>query len=527
MAIRERSIRVLIGTVGGQGGGVLSSWFTKGLLNAGWNAQSIGLLGLSQRAGSVIYYMEAMPEGGPLPVFSAYAVPGDVDVILSQEFLELGRLLQGGFAGPECVVVANTYRYFGTLEKMPGEGGVYPSGLIRQAAERLAKDSFLFHAQDQVTEAGLSHLSSNAMLLGACVASSAFELPAEPFHQAIREAEVGVEDNLRAFDLGYQRMRSGELPRAQFREQPAEDWQALASRRAPELPERLQSGYRDLLEQARGELPSLGKIFAEALYRLVDFQNLRYAEEYLQQVRAMAAAEQQTNPSAEVQQYPVTAPFARHLASWMTYEDGPRVAQLKTRSSRFAEIRAEHRIADGQPFVVEDYLAPDPPQIYGMLPRPLGALVRALGCRLRDDFDQISLPMRIRTNSVRGALTLGLVARLRHLRRSSYRHAEEVQLIERWRRGVERWMQVDPRLGALAAEAGRLVKGYGRVRDQALDDLWLFLDQGLPLLEAGGADDADLLDDGRSALKTIAAEAGKGPAGLALLQARRERSQAA
>ena len=104
----NRSVRALIGTVGGQGGGVLSDWLIRGLLNAGWQAQSIGLLGLSQRAGSVIYYLEASPAGDTPPILSPFAVPGDVDLILAQEFLELGRLLQGGFAAKDCNIVANT-----------------------------------------------------------------------------------------------------------------------------------------------------------------------------------------------------------------------------------------------------------------------------------------------------------------------------------------------------------------------------------------------------------------------------------
>ena len=71
MTQTNRSVRVLIGTVGGQGGGLLCDWFIRGLLHAGWNAQSIGLLGLSQRAGSVIYYVEAAPEAQVTPLFSS------------------------------------------------------------------------------------------------------------------------------------------------------------------------------------------------------------------------------------------------------------------------------------------------------------------------------------------------------------------------------------------------------------------------------------------------------------------------
>ncbi|RLA07749.1 MAG: hypothetical protein DRQ54_05055, partial [Gammaproteobacteria bacterium] len=191
---RNRSIRVLIGTVGGQGGGVLSDWLVRGLLNAGWQPQSIGLLGLSQRAGTVIYYIEANQEGDTPPILSPFAVPGDVDLILAQEFLELGRLLQGGFAAKDFSIIANTYRYLGTLEKMPAEGGIFSSEEIRNAAETLSDNTWLFHAQNMVTEAGLSYLSSNAILMGAVIASPAFGLPAEPFHQAIRDAGSNVED---------------------------------------------------------------------------------------------------------------------------------------------------------------------------------------------------------------------------------------------------------------------------------------------------------------------------------------------
>jgi len=59
-----------------------------------------------------------------------------------------------------------------------------------------------------------------------------------------------------------------------------------------------------------------------------------------------------------------------------------------------------------------------------------------------------------------------------------------------------------------------VVKGYGRVRNLALADLWGFLDQGLPLvadIEAAGGDAAAA---GQAALRLLAREAGSLPACL-------------
>lgn len=505
---KTRGVRVLIGTVGGQGGGVLSDWLVRGLLNAGWQPQSVGLLGLSQRAGTVIYYVEANPEGDKPPILSPFAVPGDVDLILAQEFLELGRLLQGGFAAKNCSIIANTYRYLGTLEKMPAEGGIFSSEEIRNAAESLSDNTWLFHAQNMVTEAGLSYLSSNAILLGAVVASPIFNLPAEPFHQAIRAAESNVGDNIKAFDLGYKMMRDGTLPRALFQESEVKDWQQMADERAAKLPPGKASQYKQLLDAAQQTLPAaLNQVLAEALYQLIDYQHLKYAQSYLDLIAEFADDE------------PLQAVYAQHLALWLTYEDSPRVAQLKTRPERFTGIAKEHGLKPGQKLVVEDYLAPDPQQIYGILPPSLAELVRSVGRRINPEFEKITLEMKIKTSSLHGYYTMALIGWSRRFRLSSWRHQQEMKEINLWQQGIRDWQRQDRELAFLAADAGRLIKGYGRVRDLALADLRLFLTDALPLLQQIKTSGGDALASGKKALATIATEAGKGPAGIAVLQA--------
>jgi indolepyruvate ferredoxin oxidoreductase beta subunit len=181
-------------------------------------------------------------------------------------------------------------------------------------------------------------------------------------------------------------------------------------------------------------------------------------------------------------------------------------------------MQQEHRVRGEDPFWVDDFLAPDPPQLYGMLPVKLGRWVRARGRRWREDFDHIAMPMRVRSNRPWGYFTLSLVSALRHLRRRSLRHHEELALLQRWRDAVLHWLGKDPELACLAAEAGRVVKGYGRVRDKALDDLWCFLDEGLPLLEQIAGAGGNAGEAGEAALKLLAGEAGKGAACLQQLQ---------
>jgi hypothetical protein len=67
------------------------------------------------------------------------------------------------------------------------------------------------------------------------------------------------------------------------------------------------------------------------------------------------------------------AETARHLALWMSYEDTVRVADLKTRRSRFERVAAELRLADGQ-----------------VLGRPVDVLTMPDGALLVSDGDQVA-----------------------------------------------------------------------------------------------------------------------------------------
>src|SRR5207244_1250083 len=125
---------------------------------------------------------------------------------------------------------------------------------------------------------------------------------------------------------------------------------------------------------------ALRPLVGEALTRLIDYQDEKYAALYLERLarfvggdRDPALAEIVARQLAVWMTYEDAIRVAeRQLAVWMTYEDAIRVADLKTRASRFERIRREARVKDGE-VEVTDFLKPDLDEIYGVLPYRLVA----------------------------------------------------------------------------------------------------------------------------------------------------------
>jgi indolepyruvate ferredoxin oxidoreductase beta subunit len=187
------------------------------------------------------------------------------------------------------------------------------------------------------------------------------------------------------------------------------------------------------------------------LPRLVDYQDARYADRYLALLQPFLAGDAE-----------VAAHVARYLALWMTYEDAIRVADLKTRATRFARIQGEAR-TPGAVVEVTDYLKPDLDEIYGILPNVLVAPF-ARWAERRWPHGRPTLAQHVRTTTILGYLRIWLLARLRRLRPVSYRAHHEFAGITRWLEAVRRCAGWNTALAREVAHAGQLVKGYGDVR---------------------------------------------------------------
>lgn len=493
---RKQSLRVLIGTVGGQGGGVLSDWLIHGLLNANWNAVSIGLLGLSQRAGTVTYYCEASSDKEAKIVNSMFAVPGDVNLFIGQELLELGRLLSSGYASEDCVIVGSLGRTYTTLEKMPSEAGVYDSSIIATAAQNLSpNNNYLIDAPAFVTANNLQNLTSNAFLLGVVVASEVIDLPPEPFIKAIEDSEVNVNGNIQAFQLGYRMFKEGKI-------HPGIN-QLVDQKELQNFPAEKRSSLIDYLPESNfiNCSEATTQLIKYSYDRLTSYQDKKYAQSLLKMIESIQG-------QAQIREKTVNA-FIKNAALWLCYEDIPRVGQLKTDPERYLKIFKEHGIDSHHIVKITDFFVPDVEQLVGMLPKPLARFVKKIGILFSKDFESKSFPLRIQSTSILGYWALRFLALGRYWRRLSLRHQIEMEHFNYWLNNLRRIQDQSPAVAQIIAELGRVVKGYGHVRVKAINDVYVFIDEAVPhllMLEREGVDIESL---GARALSVLAGEAGK------------------
>jgi indolepyruvate ferredoxin oxidoreductase beta subunit len=439
-----RFFSVLVSAVGGQGGGVLCDWLVEAGLAAGHRVVGTSIPGVAQRTGSTSYYVELYTGAdAEEPVFSLYPVPGAVDVLLAPELLEVGRAIELGIPSPtRTTIVASTHRLYSIHEKIVTGHGLYPAEALEKAARAAARRVVAFDAlavaREHATEV-------NAVLLGALAGSGALPLAVGHYREAIRRKGVGVETNLKGFDVGLE----------------------LGGRARPAVPA-APVGHRRpaAFESTVAALPApIQPIVGEALARLVDYQDAGYATRYLERLRPFLAA------GADVE---LAGLVARHLALWMTYEDAIRVADLKTRAGRFERIRRDAR-APGAEIVITEYLKPDLDEIYGILPHRLVAPF-ARWAERRWPHGRPTLGQHVRTTTVLGFLRLWTLARCRWLRPYSHRAHEEHGRMDRWLDAVRRCAAWDGALAREVARAGQLVKGYGDVRRRMRAHLDLLLE---------------------------------------------------
>jgi len=355
----RRPISILTAALGGQGGGVLTDWIGGAATEAGYPVQATSIPGVAQRTGATTYYIECLPvpetPGGPAPVFSLYPTAGDVDVIIAPEFLEAGRMLEMNYASPDrTALIASTHRLFAIGEKtVPGDG-IFPRARLEEAARQLTKRLVAF---DALAAARAAQTEVNAVMLGALAGTRILPLPDSAFEAAIKESGVAVERNLIGFKAGKEIVATGAT--AGDAAPGKRPWPALRSERAAALGAPA-AGFLALASRMESGFPEpLHSTLGEAIARLIDYQDVRYAEKFIERVRRVRTRDQG---------FRLTEAFAHRLAVWTAYEDAIRVADLKTQASRFERIRKENAVPNGARLVVTDYLKPDLDEIYGILP---------------------------------------------------------------------------------------------------------------------------------------------------------------
>ena len=423
-------LRILIAALGGEGGGVLASWIADAAIADGYVAQRTSVPGVAQRTGSTTYYIELVRTDGRKPILALSPAPGLVDLFVASELLEAARQTQAGYVTADrTFVIAPHHRVFTIQEKIAmGDGRADADGMIAMI-NRFARASDIGDFAAIARSAGCQ---LNAVLLG--LAARRLPIAVEAYRAAIRADGRAVEANLRGFEAGltYEERNA---------KRPQVDEPVPSAAAAPTI-----------FEAEIARLPIEAHSFArEGVARLIDFQNVKYAGEYLDKLNRFAAM--RGVDSLLIKE------LARHLAVRMSSEDIIRVAQLKLRASRLKRVETEARARAGDLVEITEFLKPGPAEVLSVFPAKFAR--RALAFVERRGWSKLSMPMKVRTTGLTGYLRLRLLSGMRFLRPLSLRAVEEREWIRDWLDLIERTFAVDHAAAVEVIQTAQLVRGYG------------------------------------------------------------------
>jgi indolepyruvate ferredoxin oxidoreductase beta subunit len=263
------------------------------------------------------------------------------------------------------------------------------------------------------------------------------------FEAAIERSGISVNSSLKAFAAGFEAAtspKSDEIePIAQQVPKPGPTLQALVSRITSSFP-----------------AASHGILFA-GIERLADYQDVSYAATYLDRLEPFRDIEQQRSSK----DFTLFADTARYLALWMSYEDAIRVADLKTRRTRFERVHADARVNADQLLLIKEFLHPRVEEFADILPVGLGSWLLKTAWASRLINRSTGKGKILQTTSLIGFLQLYFLASLRRWRPRTLRFKREQQRINDWLAQLKDVAQADYSLALEVAECPSLIKGYG------------------------------------------------------------------
>ena len=459
------------GLLGGQGGGVVSSWLVNAAERENFHVQATSVPGVAQRTGATIYYLEFHPrqEGRSAPVMGLMPTPGISDIVVASELLEAARMVERGIVNRrQTTLIASTHRAYVIGEKAVAGDGRTPSehllALARTNAKRLV-------ALDMARIAEAQGAVISAVVLGAIAGAGVLPFAVDAYRQAIRQAGIAVAGNLACFDVAFKVAAdkvAGESPpntAAQASTASAENFGSGLGFHSPEIDrgkipeptvaEPPSPPLPEFLRTAVDEFPPpLQPTLRHCVERLVDYQDARYGVEFLERIREILPLDDAGRG------YRLSEGAAKGLALWMSFEDTIRVADLKTRRARQERLRTEAALQPGQVMRVTEFLKPRVEEICGTLPRPVGAALMASAAG-RKFIGKFTGPKKIVSTNIGGYLLLRGIAGLKIMRRRTLRYHQESAAIQEWFDLVKECARTNYGLACEVALSQELASGYG------------------------------------------------------------------
>lgn len=456
-------ISILLCALGGEGGGVLADWLVDVARHAGYPAQATSIPGVAQRTGATTYYLEIYPLPhaqlqGRLPVLGLNPLPGRLDALVSSELLETARQIGNGLASNDrTLVISASSRALTTAEKMTMGDGRRPEGPLLDV---VAAHSLRHHVMDMARLCQESGTLVSAVMLGAIAGSGLLPFKRDHYEAVLAGPSKAAQASLRGFASAFD-LVTRQREQAQYVEQVMK----------PAAPVPLASASAVLPTEAAAAFPAaLHPLMGLAHQRLVEYQSPAYARLYVQRLARLLSAETTAIPLDDA--HPVTAEASRWLALWMAFDDIIRVADLKSRASRWDRVTQEVKAKEGDVLKVYDHFKPGVPELAALLPQGLAnRLLRWDRARVANGQAPWSMPLKVARHALWGMASLRLLASLRVLRPLGSRYATEQALIEEWLGGIESATRLSPALGLELARCGQLIKGYGSTNERGKDNL--------------------------------------------------------
>jgi indolepyruvate ferredoxin oxidoreductase, beta subunit len=476
-------ISLLICALGGEGGGVLTEWIIATAHHAGYAAQSTSIPGVAQRTGATTYYIEVFSTPiselqGKRPVFSLNPVPGALDALVSSELLETTRQIGNGMATSERTrVITSSTRTFTTMERMQLGDGRIDSEQLLGVVQVHSRVHHVFDMGQVARDAGTI---VSAVMLGAVAGSGLFPFKRSDYEAVVGEGGGTSAASLRGFAKAFDIVSalpgiSGAV--SEVATAPLGNVSASAAQVA--MVKQLLSNDEQPVLSFKGLQPDLVEIFPPSVHeiltfghaRILEYQGAAYAQLYVDRLKNVLQTEQTADPIA-VNNFATTREMARWLALWMAFDDIVRVADLKSRASRWRRVVGEVKAKDDDLLKVYDHFKPGIPEFAALLPASLAHKLTAWDRRRALKGKTLwALPLKVGTHSIFGMLSLRLLASLKWLRVRGSRYATEQSMIEQWLQGVVQGTQRHWQLGHEIALCGRLIKGYGSTNERGKDNL--------------------------------------------------------
>ncbi len=468
----DKVIKIAIMAVGGQGGGVLTSWIEALGRAKGYEVQATSVAGVSQRTGATIYYIEMLPASDKPPVFALAPSEGDVDILIAAEMMEVGRAIMRGFVTPDrTVLIGSSHRALAVSEKTAPGDGLANSQEVRDAAEQSAKKLIVAEMEKLAVQ---ENSVISASLFGALAATGVLPFDREDYEAAIRASGKGVANSLRAFCAGYQVVQEGVR---------SANPDAVALEQDPMGPEQKRSDWRTLVARTNDWPNEVQTMALAGLQKVVDYQSCAYGALYLDRIETIM----KTDTAVHGWSYSVEA--AKYIANAMTYDDIIRVADLKTRSSRFQRITNDMNVQSAQHLHITDYFHPRAEEMVSLLPAGFGERWARSPRKMAIMNRVFNRGRRLRTDGILSFMSLYFIGGLRHYRLRTLRHKQEVAHLENWLARVADIHTQDYALAVELLKNRRLIKGYSDTHKRGLNKFEIVMDAADLLI--GRADAAE------------------------------------